>query len=121
VVRAAASRKLPSDALRATVYAGTDPVSERRHYLREVVPAGLRAYDKGEKVRARLLSQVDERRQPKTRATEDQLLDRRFGHAELERTTLSTYVGYAKNGNCGSCDQICDQDGVTQADRARHW
>src|SRR5689334_5432097 len=88
--------ELPSGAVRVSVYAGIDPVSKRRNYLREVVPAGPRAYAEAERVRARLLNQVDERRQPKTRATVDQLLDRHFEHAELERTTLSTYMGYAK-------------------------
>ncbi|MGH3874994.1 MAG: hypothetical protein ACRDSR_26430 [Pseudonocardiaceae bacterium] len=32
--------ELPSGALRVRVYAGIDPVSKRRHYLTEVVPAG---------------------------------------------------------------------------------
>ncbi len=32
--------ELPSGALRVSVYAGIDPLSGRRHYLRETVPAG---------------------------------------------------------------------------------
>lgn len=31
---------LPSGALRVTVYAGIDPVTQRRHYLREIVAPG---------------------------------------------------------------------------------
>ena len=33
-------QELPSGSLRVSVYAGIDPVSHRRHYLREVVPPG---------------------------------------------------------------------------------
>ena len=68
--------ELPSGAFRVRVYAGVDPISKRRLYLSEIVPAGPRAGDQAEKVRTRLLSQVDERRSPRTRATVSQLLDR---------------------------------------------
>ena len=68
--------ELPSGALRVRVYAGMDPISKRRIYLGEVVPPGPRAGDRAESVRTRLLSQVDERRSPRTRATVGQLLDR---------------------------------------------
>jgi hypothetical protein len=44
-----------------------DPVSKRRMYLSEIVPPGPRAGDRAERVRTRLLSQVDERRSPRTR------------------------------------------------------
>ncbi|MDT7659701.1 MAG: integrase, partial [Pseudonocardiales bacterium] len=50
------------DSLRVSVYAGIDPVSKRRHYLREVVPAGPKAMGEAEKVALRLAGQVDERR-----------------------------------------------------------
>ena len=33
--------ELASGALRVAVYAGSDPLTGRRHYLREVIPAGL--------------------------------------------------------------------------------
>ncbi|HET9656318.1 MAG TPA: hypothetical protein VFP72_13255 [Kineosporiaceae bacterium] len=58
------------------VYAGLDALTGERHYLTEVVPAGPKAAAEAERVRTRLLSQVDERRNPKTRATLNQLLDR---------------------------------------------
>ncbi|WP_262419173.1 hypothetical protein [Micromonospora chalcea] len=61
---------LPSGSLRVKVYAGIDPISGKRHYLTEVIPAGRTA---AEKARTRLLAQVDERRNPRTRATLDQL------------------------------------------------
>jgi hypothetical protein len=34
--------ELPSGALRVVVYAGIDPVTKRRHYLRETIPANTR-------------------------------------------------------------------------------
>jgi integrase len=74
------------------VYAGIDPVSKKRHYLVETVPAGPTAARDAEKVRTRLLNQVDERRNPRTRATLNQLLDRWLDVAELEETTRSGYV-----------------------------
>jgi integrase len=83
---------LPSGSLRVRVYAGVDPVSKKRHHLVETVPAGLNAAKEAEKIRTRLLNQVDERRNPKTRATVNQLLDRWLTLAELEQTTRSGYV-----------------------------
>ena len=56
--------QLPSGALRVRVYAGIDPVSKRKHYLVETVPAGPSAARDAERVRTRLLNQVDERRNP---------------------------------------------------------
>ncbi|MFI9530741.1 LacI family DNA-binding transcriptional regulator [Micromonospora rosaria] len=50
--------RLPSGSLRVRVYAGIDPVSRRRRYLTETVPAGPRATEEAEAVRARLLDAV---------------------------------------------------------------
>ncbi len=50
--------ELPSGALRVKVYAGFDPVTKRRHYLRETVPAGPQAHREAGK-QTRLLNQVD--------------------------------------------------------------
>jgi integrase/DNA-binding transcriptional regulator YhcF (GntR family) len=88
--------RLPSGGLRVRMYAGTDPVTGRDHYLNEVVPAGPRAGREAEKVRTRLLAQVDERRQPRTNATVEQLLSRHLSDADLEANTLSTYHGYVR-------------------------
>ena len=66
------------------VYAGYDPVSGKRHYLGEVVPTGPRAKAEAERARTRLLHQVDERRNPKTRATVNQLLDRCLETLDVE-------------------------------------
>jgi hypothetical protein len=46
---------LPSGSLRVQVYAGRDPVSGKRHYLTETVPAGPTAAKDAEKARTRLL------------------------------------------------------------------
>lgn len=58
------------------VYAGVDPIRGKRHYLPEVIPAGRTEAEETEKARTRLLAQVDERYNPRTRAALDQLLDR---------------------------------------------
>jgi len=65
--------ELKSGALRVKVYAGVDPVSKRAIYLSETVPAGPKAAKEAEAARTRLLNQVDEKRNPRTRATVDQL------------------------------------------------
>src|SRR5690242_20110129 len=86
--------QLPSGAFRVRVYAGTDPLTGKRHDLTEVVPPGPRAAAEAEKVRARLLNQVDERRNPRTKGTLNQLLDRYLDVVDLEDSTRRTYVGY---------------------------
>ena len=68
--------RCPFGALRVTVYAGVDPLSNRRMYPRETIPAGPRAASEAEQARTRLLNQVDERRNPRTTATVNQLIDR---------------------------------------------
>ena len=68
--------KLPSGSLRIKVYAGIAPLSGKRNYLTETVPAGPTAATDAERARTRLQSQVDERRSPRTKATVNQLLDR---------------------------------------------
>src|SRR3954470_20376165 len=49
--------RLPSGAVRVRVYAGSDPLTGRRHDLTEIVPPGPRAAAEAEKVRSRLLNQ----------------------------------------------------------------
>jgi integrase len=88
---------LPSGSLRVKVYAGIDPVSKRKHYLLETVPAGPKAADTAERVRTRLLAQVDERRSPRTKATVNQLMDRYLSVLDVERTTRTGYEGYIRN------------------------
>src|SRR4051794_2204214 len=69
-------------------------VTGKRQDLSEVVPAGARAAGEAEKVRTRLLNQVDEQRSPRTKATVNQLLDRYLAVVELEESTRKAYVGY---------------------------
>ena len=64
--------QLPSGTFRVRVYAGVDPLTGRDHYLREIAATPREA----EEVRTRLLNQVDERRQPRSKATVGMLLDR---------------------------------------------
>src|ERR671912_1142091 len=88
---------LPSGSLRVKVYAGVDPVSKKRIYLDETIPAGPRAAKQAEKARTRLLAQVDERRNPRTRATVDQMLGRYLTVLDVEPTTRVSYEGYIRN------------------------
>jgi integrase len=78
------------------VYAGVDPVS-KKNYLVETVPAGPKAAREAEKVRTRLLNQVDEKRNPRTNATVNQLMDRYMELLDVEPTTRGTYDGYIRN------------------------
>ena len=70
---------------------GSIRYSGRRHYLRETVPAGP-TRPRSLKVRRRLANQVDERRNPRTSATVEQLLDRHFEMLDIERDTLANYA-----------------------------
>ena len=79
------------------VYVGIDPVTKKRLYLEETIPAGPRAAKEAEKARTRLLAQVDERRNPRTRATVNQMFDRYLTVLDVEPTTRSTYEGYIRN------------------------
>jgi integrase len=90
-------KPLPSGALRVRVYTGYDPLSGRRHYLTETVPAGAKAWAVAEKARTRLLNQVDERRNPRTRATVDQLMDRYLEVLDVGEATRYAYQGYITN------------------------
>ncbi|MFG3298861.1 hypothetical protein [Micromonospora chersina] len=84
--------ELPSGSLRVKVYAGIDPITRKRHYLTETIPAGPTARKEADKARTRFLAQVDERRNPRTRATVDQLLDRWLEVLDVEASTRQGYV-----------------------------
>ncbi|WP_243707653.1 hypothetical protein [Micromonospora sp. KC606] len=93
--REAATRRnheAPSGSLRVRVYAGVDPLTGKRHYLTETIPAGRTAKCEAEKVRTRFLNEVDEKRSPRTRATLHQLLDKWLDVADIEPTTRMGYV-----------------------------
>ncbi len=84
--------KLPSGSLRVRVYAGGDPLTGKRHYLAETIPAGRNAEREAEKARTRFLNEVDEKRNPRARATLNQLLDKWLDVADIEPTTRMGYV-----------------------------
>jgi integrase len=88
---------LPSGSLRVRVHAGVDPVTGKRHDLVEIIPAGPEAANHAEKARTRLLAQVDERRNARTKATVNQLLDRHFELLEAEPNTQENYESLARN------------------------
>ncbi len=88
---------LPSGALRVKVYAGVDPLSGRRHYLRETIAAGPAAAKEAEQALTRLVNQVDENRNPRTRATVNQLMDRYLELLDVDITTRRSYEGYIRN------------------------
>ncbi|MGH3568912.1 MAG: tyrosine-type recombinase/integrase [Pseudonocardia sp.] len=82
---------LPSGSLRVRVYAGVDPLSGKRNYLVETVPAGPKAATEARKVCTRLINQVDEQRNPRTKATVNQLMDRYLELLDVEPTTHKRY------------------------------
>jgi integrase len=88
------------------VYAGTDPVTRKRHYLVETIPAGRGAEREAEKARSRLLAQADERRNRPTRATLDQLFDRWLDVVELEPPRGSP-TGPAGRSSAGRSSERC--------------
>jgi hypothetical protein len=88
---------LASGAIRVRVYAGIDPLTGRAHYLKETVPAGPDVAKEAEKTRTRLLNQVDEGRNPRTKATVDQLMDRYLELLDVDVNTRRSYEGYIRN------------------------
>ncbi|MBN9112819.1 MAG: hypothetical protein J0I34_29030 [Pseudonocardia sp.] len=82
---------LPSGSFRVRVYAGIDALSGKRNYLVETVPAGPKAEAEAERVRVKLVNQVDERRSPRTKATVNQLMDRYLELLDVEETTKERY------------------------------
>ncbi len=69
---------------------GRDPVTGRYRYAYDKAPT-LHA---AEKLRAEMLERIEDGRDPATRATVGELLDRWLELAEIELTTRATYEGY---------------------------
>jgi integrase len=87
--------ELPSGSLRVSAYSNIDPLSGKKHYLRELIPAGTpNAEKEAEKALRRLLSHIDERRHPTTNATLDQLLDRYLETLDVAESTRKMYAKY---------------------------
>jgi len=89
---------LPSGALRVRVEAGQDPVTKKPFYLTEAVPQGRRQAQDAEKINTRFLNQVDEGRNPKTRADVDQLMAKYLDVVDVLtlRGYRSKYINHLK-------------------------
>jgi len=74
------------------VYAGVDPLNGKDHYLTE----STRDEAEAQKILTRLLAQVDEQRNPRTKATFGAALDAWLRTHEAEETTLDGYRGYVR-------------------------
>lgn len=79
------------------VYGGRDPITKQRITLTEVIPPGPKARREAELVRNRLLLQVAERRNPKSSATIDQLLERYLEQFQGAPNTLDLYRTHVRN------------------------
>jgi integrase len=88
-------------------------VSKKRHDLVETIPAGPNAAKLAEQTRVRLLAQVDERRNPRTNATVNQLLERHLNLLDASpswvancrryhRPHIDPLIGHIKAGALGA-------------------
>ncbi|GAA3817627.1 hypothetical protein GCM10022206_65100 [Streptomyces chiangmaiensis] len=75
------------------VYAGRDPLTKKDLYLHEQATTP----EEAEKVRTRLLHEVDEQRHPKSQVALSFLLDRWLGIAELDETSYERTEGLIRN------------------------
>jgi integrase len=79
------------------VYAGTDPVTGRRSYLRETVKGtGKAARKRAESAMNKLLTQVDGQRSVESSVSMGYALDEWMRNTELEDSTRRTYEGYIR-------------------------
>lgn len=75
-----------------SVYAGVDPLTARRHYLTESTDDPREA----ERIRKRLVAQVDTESNAKTRATLGAALEAWLRTHEAEASTIDGYRGYVR-------------------------
>ncbi|HTK67517.1 MAG TPA: tyrosine-type recombinase/integrase [Pseudonocardia sp.] len=78
------------NSFRVRVYAGDDPLTGRALYLTESAPSEREA----EKLRIKLLADIDAKRNNRTRATLGTAIDKWLSIHEVEATTLEGYRGY---------------------------
>jgi hypothetical protein len=97
------------------VYGGRDPLTKQRHVLTEVIPKGPTAQRDAERARDRLLVQVAERRNPKTSATLDQLLERYLDQFQGSANTLQLYQTHVGDGTLLRIDRVGMASGHDQA------
>ncbi|WP_252443964.1 tyrosine-type recombinase/integrase [Pseudonocardia humida] len=74
------------------MYAGVDPLTGKDHYLTE----STRSEADAQKILTRLLAQVDEHRNPRTRSTLSAVLEAWLRIHEAEASTLDGYRGYVR-------------------------
>ena len=93
---------LISGSLRVKVYVGIDPLSGKRHYLMETIPAGPKALDAAKKARTRLINQVDEQRTrvPAPRSISSWIV---ISKSSTEVTTRARYDVFT----CARCSAAC--------------
>ena len=85
------------DSLRVIVYAGTDPVTGRRSYLRETIKGTDKAAQRrAESAMNKLLAQVDNQRAVESSVSLGYALDEWMRNTELEESTRHTYEGYIR-------------------------
>ncbi len=77
---------------RAVVYAGKDPLTGRKSYLKETHPTR----DAAERAKDRLIAQVEAEQIPDRAATVAYLLDRWVEVVDHELSTASTTAGYVR-------------------------
>jgi integrase len=82
---------MPSGSLRVRVYAGLDPITRRRRYLRQTVPPGPTALEEAEAACRRLLTLVRERRHLRVDVTLAELLDRHLALMHASETTRRSH------------------------------
>jgi integrase len=81
--------------LRVIVYAGTDPVTGKRSYLRELIKGTDKAaYKRADRAMHKLIAQVDGQRSTTSSVTFGYALDEWMRTTELEESTRRTYEGY---------------------------
>jgi integrase len=90
VRRARGNIRLRGRSFQVSVYAGLDPLTGRRLYLTDSTTDEREA----ERIRTRLLAEVDTKRSARTRGTLAMALDSWLGVHEVEETTLEGYRGY---------------------------
>ncbi|MGH3463375.1 MAG: hypothetical protein ACRDP9_18090, partial [Kribbellaceae bacterium] len=77
----------PNGKFRATVYAGIDPLTGKQRYLKETTDTEKQA----QVALSKLLTQVDERRHPRSNITVRQAVDKWLDVAEHARSTRRRY------------------------------
>ncbi|APU22928.1 site-specific recombinase XerD [Actinoalloteichus sp. GBA129-24] len=83
------------DTLRVVVYAGLDPVTGRRTYLREKIDGTDKAaHRRAQKALTQLAAEVDRARTPTTAVSFAHTLDEWMRTADLEQSTRDGYQGY---------------------------